>query len=619
MQRKEGHGMTETQSQTHLDLEHLSAAGSITGLDVSPDGERVCFGSTAGGVSQVYVLDLTSGDVRRLTDDQERSAQPLWSPTGEQIAFLRDLGGDENYGVYVVAATGGTARDVTGAPGNLHENHAWSKDGRRICYVSNRDGQFDVYFSDVDTGAVHRVTHHPAVHHNPQFSPDGRLIAFASNRSDMPANWDTFVVDLEGGEERRITQHEGEADEMSYYAGQAPYFSPDGRRVLVASSVPGNYDIMAVDLTSGEREWLVQSWWDESNAQWSPEGTRLAYVVNEDTNLLLSVKNLTDGRSWVVSQHEGVSGMTGMRGKGGSYVWTPGGTHLIYAYSGPDEAGSLWMVSAEGGEPRLLYSTLPQEVARSRLAHPEVVHYPSFDGRAISALLYRPQGEGPFPTVIMPHGGPTGQSLNSWNPTAQYLVSRGFALMEPNFRGSTGYGREFQWLNRYDWGGGDLRDVMAGADWLMENGIASSLGIAGGSYGGYMVMNAITQYPERWKAAVALVPMVDLVGSYRSAREDMRQFQVRNMGTPDERPDLYRDRSPINFVERVQAPLLILAGERDPRCGLAEINAMRDRLEGAGKTFEFVVYPHEGHGFQGRENRLDSVRRMGDFFSRHMG
>lgn len=611
--------MTTTSPPTALDLASLTAAGAITGLDISPDGDTLVFGSTAEGVSQLYLLDLAGGPPRRLTGDAERSTQPLWSPRGDLIAFLRDVGGDENYGVYVISPQGGEARDVTGAPGFLHENHAWSADGTRLTYVSNRGGQFDVYLSQVADGAVRRVTNHPAVHHNPRFSPDGRLIAHGSNRTDLPGNWDTFITSLEDGSERQLTQHQGEADEMSYYANQAPMFSPDGRRVLVASSVPGNYDLMAIEVDSQQREWLVQSPWDESNGQWSPDGRFLAYVVNQDGNLVLHVMELASGRTWPVSPGEGVSGATGMRGKGGSYVWTPDSEQLVFSYSGPDEAGSIWLVPREGGPARHLYSSLPAEIDRSRLVRPEIIHYPSSDGRQISAFLYRPpQATGRVPGIIMPHGGPTGQSLNGWNPTVQYLVSRGFAVLLPNFRGSTGYGSEFQWLNRHDWGGGDLEDVVAGADWLIERGIVNRLGITGGSYGGFMTMTAITRYPRRWSAAVAVVPLVDLNASYHTYREDMRQFLVRNLGTPEEHPELYRDRSPINHVERLEAPLLILAGERDPRCSVEHINAMSERLRAAGKTFEYVIYPHEGHGFQQREHRLDSVRRMADHFEHHL-
>jgi dipeptidyl aminopeptidase/acylaminoacyl peptidase len=639
-----------------LNLESLIATGvfyghsAITGLDISPDGRFITFGSILHGVSQVYVQSLDGGEPVQITHGAESAAQPKWSPRGDLIAYLQDDGGDENYQVYVVSPEGGEPRDITNAPGKLHEDFSWSWDGSRITYVSNRDGQFDVYYSDVTqrvpAGEVHRVTDYPAVHHAPQFSPDGTMIAFGSNRSEYPANWDTFVVSVTppsvgrpgadpapakgvatlsvgrpsaAGTDRKITQHQGEADEMSYYASQYPRWSPDGRRILVASSVPGNYDIMAVDVETLEREWIATSKWDELNAQWSPDGRHVAYILNEDGNLVIHVKNLADGRDWPVSPPEGVSGYTAQRGKYGDYRWTPDGNNIVYSYVGPTEAGSIWVVSAQGGFARCLYSMHPPDIRREDLVSPSLVHYPSFDGRQISAFLFMPpDAQGKVPALVMPHGGPTSQSMNSFSPLAQYLVSRGYALLAPNFRGSTGYGAEFQWLNRNDWGGGDLKDVVAGADWLEQQGIADRIGIVGGSYGGFMTMSAVTKYPERWKAGVAIYPMVDLVTSYNTAREDMRQFQVRNIGTPEDNPDLYYDRSPINFVDNITCPVLILQGQRDARCRLEEVEHMRDRLQAAGKEFEFVVYEHEGHGFEKRENRLDCIRRTADFFDKHL-
>lgn len=606
-------------TQRELNLERLMTTGAIAGLDVSPDGTFICFGSTVGGVSQVFVQPLDGGDEVQITHGTEAATQPKWSPRGDLIAYLQDIGGDENYQVYVVDPQGGEARDVTQAPGKLHENFAWSWDGTRVTYVSNRDGHFDVYYSDVDTGQVHRVTNYPAVHHAPEFNPDGTMIAFGSNRSEYANNWDTFTVNLTGGEEHKISQHEGEADEMSYYAGQSPHWSPDGCRILIASAVPGNYDIMAADIETREQEWLANSKWDESNGQWSPDGSHVAYVVNDDGNLIIHVKNLHDGQSWPVSPVEGVSGYTGMRGKGGSYRWTPDGKQIVYSYSGPAEAGSIWVVPAQGGEARCLYSTMPADVPREALIHPSIIHYQSFDGRQISAILYRPhQAEESGLGIVMPHGGPTGQSMNGWNPVIQYLASRGYTIIFPNFRGSTGYGSEFQWLNRYDWGGGDLKDVVAAAEWLESQGIADKIGITGGSYGGYMTMSAVTKYPQRWAAAVAIFPMVDLKSSYTAAREDMRQFQIRNMGTLEENPELYYDRSPINFVEQIACPVLILQGDRDARCRVEEVVAMGERMKAAGTVYELVIYEHEGHGFAKLENRLDSYRRLSDFFDRHL-
>jgi dipeptidyl aminopeptidase/acylaminoacyl peptidase len=406
---------------------------------------------------------------------------------------------------------------------------------------------------------------------------------------------------------------------MSYYAGQLPHGSPDGRRVLVASSVNGNYDIMAIDTESLESNWVVCSEKDESNAQWSPDGSEIAYVVNDRGNLVIRVKNLASGYTRRMSPADGLSGVIGMRGKGGDFRWTAGGEGIVFSYAGPKDPGSIWLAPSSRGQARCLYRSLPETVDASTLVAPEIVEYPARDGLSISAFLYRPRVRSERSAgIVLPHGGPTGQSQNGWSSLIQVLVANGYVVMEPNFRGSTGYGRDFQWMNRNDWGGADLEDVVAGADWLEARGIAEGLGIMGGSYGGFMTLSAITRFPRRWKAAVSLYGISNLVTMYETAREDMKLFQERNIGRPDENPRFYYDRSPINFVDKVECPVLILQGDRDPRVLLRESLAMKQLLEDQGKSVEYVEYEDEGHGFSRLETRLDYIQRILRFFGRYL-
>ncbi len=601
-----------------LNLAALMQTPIVCGLDTSPDGSAVVFSTAVGGPPRIYVRRLGDNVNVPITDGREGAVEPKWSPRGDLIAFLQDTGGDENYQVYTVAPDGSNLRNLTNAPDKLHENHAWSWDGSRVTYVSNRDGQFDVYYSEL-SGRVRRVTNHPSVHHGPQFSPDGARIAYASNRSELINNWDTFVMSLEDGTERRITQHQGEADEMSYYANQAPRWSPDGTRVLISSSIAGSYDLLAIDPETLERESIASRPWDESNGQWSPDGRKVAYTVNQDGNLVLYVQDLETGESHPVSPAQGESGAIHLRGHGGDYRWsrTPG--QIVYSYTGPVQPDSIWIADELSQEPRALYAPMPNGIESRDLVEPDLIHYASFDGRRISAFLYRSPAESRGRALVLPHGGPTGQTINAWSPPVQFLVSCGFTVLAPNFRGSTGYGTEFQWLNRNDWAGGDLRDVVAGRDWLVSEGVASDVGILGGSYGGYLTLSAITQFPAKWQAAVSFCGFANLVTAYESARPDMRAFQERNIGTPDQHPDFYRERSPVNYVDRIACPLLLVQGERDPRVLRQETEQMAEALRRAGKTFECVLYPDEGHSIVHLEHTVDAFDRVARFFEEHFG
>ena len=602
---------------TPLDLRALIQTPFLTGLDVSPDGRFVVYGNGADGPSRLYVRELGGGPATAITAGDEQAVEPKWSPAGNMIAFLSDVGGDENYQVCVVAPDGSGFRNLTNCAGKLHENAAWDRDGNRIAYVSDRDGQFDVYHSNLD-GHITRITDHSAVHHGPEFAPDGRFISYASNRTELSNNWDTFVFDLANGSERKITSHEGEGDEMSYYANQSPRWSPDGSAILVSTGVPGNYDIMTVNPLTLQRRWLADSQWDETNAKWSPDGARVAFVVNEDGNLIIHVKDLATGKCWPVTPQEGVAGQVMLRGKGGDYQWTPDAKNIVYSYPGPKDPGGIFVVSATGGTARPIYSDINEKIPVDRLVMPELVHYPSFDGREISAFLHTPQdAQPPMPAIVLPHGGPTAQTLNGWNPLSQYLVSRGFAVFEPNFRGSTGYGTEFQWLNRHDLGGGDLKDVVAGADWLRRTGRASSLGVAGASYGGFLALGAVCRYPEHWRAAVSWAGWSDFTFDKRD-RPDMQAFAERLMGKYSDNPAKFHERSPINHVSSVSCPILLLHGKRDPRVPVDQSTRMRDALLSAGKACECHTYSGEGHVVTHIDALIDVLERMVTFFEAHL-
>lgn len=600
-----------------LDLAVLMRAGGVTGLDVSPDGRWVVCGATAKGPSRLYVQPIEGGAAREITSGEEAASNPEWSPRGDLIAFLQDVGGDENYQVYVMRPDGSERKNLTNATGKLHENHSWSWDGTRVAYVSTRDGQFDVYYSDLE-GGVHRVTDFPTVHHAPEFSPDGTRMSYASNRTEMAANWDTFVMNLSERVERKVTEHEGEADEMSYYACQSPRWSLNGKEILVSSSVPGNYDIMGIDVDTLERRWIANGAWDELNAQWSSDGTRVAYVVNEDASWIIHVKDLESNRAWPVSPPTGVAGQFSMRGHGGNYRWTPDGESIVYSYIGPREPASIRVVPAEGGESRTIYSAMPEGLDPDALVTPELIHYSSFDGRRISALLHRPKdSDGPVPAVLIPHGGPTGQTNNCWQPASQYLASLGFAVLQPNFRGSTGYGTEFQWLNRFDLGGGDLKDVVAGGEWLVRQGIASDLAIAGTSYGGFLTLSAVARYPDMWRAAVSLMGMSNLVPTDET-RLDMIRFMERLMGPYAENQEPYHERSPVNHADKVSCPVLLIQTERDPRVHMNQATQMERALQAAGKEVELIMYQNEGHGMARLDTRIGMIKHMAEFIQRHM-
>lgn len=266
--------------------------------------------------------------------------------------------------------------------------------------------------------------------------------------------------------------------------------------------------------------------------------------------------------------------------------------------------------------------SLKDEIDRGKLVSPKVVKFRSLDGLEVPAFLYFPQkveAEKP-PGLVLAHGGPEAQFTNLWNPYVQFLVSKGFIVIAPNFRGSTGYGRRYQRMSDKDLGGGDLMDLVAAAKHLKESGMAdpNKIGIYGASYGGYISMMALTKYPDVWAAGVIIVGFFNWKTEYETEREYLRYYDSHKVGTPESNPKFYYERSPINFIDKIKAPVLLLHGAKDPRCPVTEAYQIIDLLKKHGKTFEYKIYPDEGHMFRKLVNRVDSYNRMVEFLKKYM-
>jgi dipeptidyl aminopeptidase/acylaminoacyl peptidase len=258
------------------------------------------------------------------------------------------------------------------------------------------------------------------------------------------------------------------------------------------------------------------------------------------------------------------------------------------------------------------------------MVEPYLVHYPSRDGKwTISAFLYVPFNmarNGQNAAIVYIHGGPTSQTMNSFNRFIQYASDQGYMVLAPNYRGSTGYGKEFQQANLFDMGGGDLKDVLAGVDWIKQTGHLDpkKIAVMGGSYGGYLSMMSVTKSPEVWAAGVPIVPFVNWFTEIENEDPVLQQSDLATMGDVVTNKALYEDRSPINFIDQIKAPLLLLAGGHDPRCPKSETQQVVDAITKRGGTVDYKIYENEGHGFARVENQIDAYKRVADFLLAHV-
>jgi dipeptidyl aminopeptidase/acylaminoacyl peptidase len=273
------------------------------------------------------------------------------------------------------------------------------------------------------------------------------------------------------------------------------------------------------------------------------------------------------------------------------------------------------------GRTRQLTRSLLKEFTGKEFVAPRIVRW-ECDGLTISGLLYvPPRKRKPLPAILYVHGGPTAQFQNAWAAPIQHLVSQGYVVLAPNYRGSTGYGRAFQEANRFDLGGGDMRDVLAGAEFLIREGYADPkrIAITGASYGGYLTMTAVTKHPQAFAAGSALVPFLNWFTEYQNERADLQYWDRQNFGDPVENADRYRQYSPIFFMEDIVAPVQMIAGANDPRCPASETVQAAEALKEMGVPHEVIIYPDEGHGFRKVHNRVDAYRKRAEFLNRHLG
>ena len=372
-------------------------------------------------------------------------------------------------------------------------------------------------------------------------------------------------------------------------------------------------------MATGKINWLTRDRWEIEGGNFSPDGGHVTWTANVDGNTDIFLHALASGKTMALPLPKGVNSLGGHESS-----FTHDGSRLLYYHNGPNSPNDVWVYSLASGKAHQVTHSLVAGVRSEYLVEPHLVHYPSKDGKwTISAFLYMPYNlprQAISPAIVYVHGGPTAQTVNSFNRIVQYLANQGYIVIAPNYRGSTGYGKEFQNANLFDMGGGDLQDVLAAAEWVQQTGYVDpkKLILMGGSYGGYMTMMGITKAPEVWAAGVPIVPFVNWTTEIQNEDPVLQQSDLATMGDPEKNKELYADRSPINFIERVKAPLLLLAGGNDPRCPKSEAQQVVEAIKKRGGVVEYKVYENEGHGFARVENQIDAYKRVADFLKAHV-
>ncbi|MGA3350972.1 MAG: S9 family peptidase, partial [Candidatus Sulfotelmatobacter sp.] len=493
-----------------------------------------------------------------------------------------------------------------------------SPDGRYLAYEvkpkTSAAYEIDVYdmlmreVKHITTGTPQDLSNS-----DPIWSRDGKYIVYSQEQA-KGTDSNIFIAEVATGKSTLLTQHEGE---QRFWAND---ISPDGKRILFTSNAANGYDnIGSLDVVAKKISWLTKDKWEIRGSEFSPDGKRITFTANVDGNEDIFLYDLATGKSTALPIPKGVN-----EPAGGHSAFSADGTRLLYNHNGPTAPGDLWVYTLASGKSHQVTHSLIAGVRSEDMVEPYLVHYPSRDGKwTISAFLYVPFNmarNGQNAAIVYIHGGPTSQTVNSFNRFIQYAANQGYMVLAPNYRGSTGYGKEFQQANLFDMGGGDLQDVLAGVDWIKQSGHldAKKIAVMGGSYGGYLSMMAVTKAPEVWAAGVPIVPFVNWFTEIENEDPVLQQSDLATMGDVVKNKALYEDRSPINFIDQIKAPLLLLAGGHDPRCPKSETQQVVEAIKKRGGTVDSKIYENEGHGFARVENQIDAYKRVADFLLAHV-
>jgi dipeptidyl aminopeptidase/acylaminoacyl peptidase len=585
----------------------------IGGSAWSPDGTQVAFISNISGRNNVWTVPATGGWPTQLTISDQRQASPAWSPDGKWIAYISDKDGNELWDIFLVSPLSGEVTNLTASPDSADEAPAWSPDSRSVAYITKAKSSpsFEIEIIDIASRRTTHVTRNSPPqfgNFSPVWSPDGHSIAYTQeNASGKDSN--VYLYDLVAKSSTCLTRHTGDQTFSS------AAFSPDGRTLLVTSNATNGYDNVALLDTATKRlTWITSDKWEMRAGSFSPDGLSIVWSANVDGREALYTRFLS---GVVVRQFEVPEGVNGFGGDASPF--SRDGMRLLYQHSGATAPNDLYVFELKRKQSRQLTNSFVGGLSAASMVTPSLVQYPSKDSKfTISAWAYIPNNivrNGKYPAVVYIHGGPASQSMDGFNRFVQYMNNQGYVVIAPNYRGGTGYGREFQEGNRHDAGGEELNDVLGAADFIQRAGFVdpAKLIVMGGSYGGYLTMMAVTRHPERWAAGVPIVPFVNWFTELENEDPQLQEYDRLFMGDPVKDKALWEDRSPINFIDKVKAPLLILAGAHDPRCPQTEAQQVADAVKKQGGTAILKIYENEGHGFAKVENQIDAYQRIADF------
>jgi dipeptidyl aminopeptidase/acylaminoacyl peptidase len=589
----------------------MAKIGFASSPSLSPDGKRVAFVSNLSGLPQIWIVDAAGGYPQQVTALDDSVGFVEWSPDGAWLAFTVAPGGGMNEQVYLVRPDGSGMKRLTEGGKETNRLGGWSHDGTLLTLGSNRrDGAaIDSYLYDVAAGSSRLVTQNRGIGGYSDLTRDKKRALL--NRLVARGDNNLYLVDLATGRETLLTPHQGPGSFSGRFApdGRAVYLAGDKDRDLRAfmrlaladDGAPGRLEVVAARPDAELSELEV----DDS-------GARAALVWN--------VAGRSELELWDLAARKVIGRPKLPAEIAGGLDFSRDGRSIALVCSGSTQPADVWILDVASGALRQVTHSPHPGVDLSKLVRPELVRFQAHDGLDLSGWFYKPTGAtAPYPTVLSFHGGPEGQERPSFSSQYQALLARGTAVFAPNVRGSSGFGKRFVNLDNGELRFNGVRDIEACVAAAVKSGAdPKRIGIMGGSYGGYMVMAGLTEYPKLFAAGADLFGVVNFETFFKHTEPWMAAISKTEYGDPDTQADLLRRLSPIHKVDRVTAPTIVLHGANDTNVPVVEAEQVVESLKKRNVPVEYVLFPDEGHGWRKTPNRIRSAVAVTKWFEKYL-
>lgn len=587
---------------------------------LAADGARVAFLSDITGNYQVWSVGLQDDPAQRWPRQLTFFTDKVWevhgTPAANHLIAVGDVGGNERQQFYLISNYGSGPHDVHKLTTNdaaIHRFGVWSRDGQRIFYTSNARNHvdFDLYRMDLRTDAVEELHLFQGRRAIAAISPDERYLLCTEDVSSSQI--ELYLIDLQTHTEEHLT------------AGQPPArydgirWSDSGIYLLTDALHDGGalcrYDLASNSLTllcdasiateTGELElFTVARNGQKAALTYNAEGYSQLYLLDLESNTRQRITTLPPGLI-------------------GGVKFSADGTALVFDLQSPTRPQDVWLLIVADQQCRQLTYSNHAGIDEATFVAPTLIHYPTFDGRQIPAFYFTPQQPAPaggYPCILYVHGGPASQLRPDFDVRFQYFLNQGYAILATNVRGSSGYGREYMLLDEVELRMDSVTDLKHAVQWLHQQPTidAKRIAIFGRSYGGFMVLAALTEYPDLFAAGVDVVGIANWVTFLERTSPWRRAHREFEYGSLEKHRDFLERISPIHKIEQIRVPLMVQAGDNDPRVPLYESEQVVERVRNAGGTVHFVHYADEGHNFSKLHNRIDSFTQMAEFLDAHL-